>query len=452
MKEIYYGLDTNIILLNANNIFNYSNVVLTSTVIKELDSKKTLMDDTGYNAREFGRIMTTADVIETVTHDNLYTVVKLKLNDMFIYYVHCPTDSSLSNDEKIIKVLKSSEQFLNCEIKFISNDVNARMVALCNAVATAPLVDVKDQNELTYHKEIELDHDVFHTIDGSNVDTLEFHTAGTFSYTFTTKDSGQVKAASVINNKIVVIDKAIEKELRQNSKAAPINKEQLLASQAIHSSDVDIVVIEAKAGAGKTIVAVQAAMRLVELGKYQGILYVRNSINDVPRNEEVGYLSTNEAKFDVYLHPMYDTLDFIIREQLKKKKLKGTHLEEAVTAMYDEYINTYNIECTTMLGMRGRTFHNTLIIVDEAQNTSPSTMQKMITRVGKGSKIVVLGSNRQIDNAYVTKHDNGMAILMQNAHIPFNGVNTYVIQLQKVVRSAIAEYGEMLFSKELKGD
>ena len=97
--------------------------------------------------------------------------------------------------------------------------------------------------------------------------------------------------------------------------------------------------------------------------------------------------------------------------------------------------------------MRGRTFTNSIIIIDEVQGQSKASLRKMLTRVGKDCKVIVIGSQRQIDNAYVTKFNNGFSVLLSQATVPQPGIRLQAITLSKVVRSPLAEWSEDIFDK-----
>lgn len=189
---------------------------------------------------------------------------------------------------------------------------------------------------------------------------------------------------------------------------------------------------------------------MIKKGKYNSLVYIRNSINDEDSNEAVGFLSGNEEKFAVYLHPLNDTLEFIIRSKLKESKLKGQELEEKVQEGIEKLKTECNIQSMTALGLRGRTFNNAVVILDEAQNASPASMQKILTRIGKGCKVIIVGSNRQIDNAFITKHNNGLSVLLNATRLVQDTVKLHVVDLHKVVRSTTAEFAEKIFSKDLK--
>jgi PhoH-like ATPase len=186
---------------------------------------------------------------------------------------------------------------------------------------------------------------------------------------------------------------------------------------------------------------------MVRKGHYDGLIYIRSSVNDVDPVEEVGFLSGNAEKFAVYLHPLEDTLDGIVRTKAEKTKLKGEMLEAKVAEGIEDLRSKCNIQSMTTLGLRGRTFINMYIICDEMQNNSAPQFQKVLTRIGKGCKVVILGSNRQIDNKYVTKYTNGLAVLLNACTKPNEYIRVAAVTLHKVVRSSMAEFAEKLFSK-----
>ena len=180
---------------------------------------------------------------------------------------------------------------------------------------------------------------------------------------------------------------------------------------------------------------------------YNQIIYIRASIDDVEAVEEVGFLSGNDEKFAVYFHPLYDSLDYIVRQKYKGNPRKGAEFEDYVKEKTNELIAEYNIQALTGLGMRGRTFNNAIIIIDEVQSQSQSSLQKMMTRPGKNTKLIIMGSNRQIDNAYVTKYNNGFSVLLNEAAKPQSLVRLHAITLSKVVRSPLADWSELVFTK-----
>ena len=449
-------IDTNIILLDSKNLLllgKDSIVVLPETIIDELDSKKSLMNELGYQAREFGRLLAKAEVVRINKDIDNCVITELNIENTNVWVValntyEAPEGTSYSNDRKILEVaLKIHNEFGSTE--FISADVMARLRGLSLGLTVSPFNEVQDLN-FEFTKTVQIPFDLFHTVHNSKVqDIIPEHKLGTFNYLVGNPDTEQVKLCTVENNILKVIGPETEKELRRQD-INPCNSQQLFLAKAIQDPLVDIVITEALSGSGKTAAAISNAIRLIKQGKYTSLVYIRNSINDEDSNEAVGFLSGNEEKFAVYLHPLNDTLEFISRNKLKDSKLKGQELEDKIQEGIDKLKLECNIQAMTALGLRGRTFNNAVVILDEAQNASPASMQKILTRVGKACKVIIVGSNRQIDNAFITKHNNGLSVLLNATRSPQDTVKLHVVDLHKVVRSSTAEFAERLFSKDLK--
>lgn len=350
MKKQYKILDTNILLLDANNLLLLGKdaiIVLPETVLDELDSKKSLMNELGFQARSFGRLLTKATV-EDIKRNAHMTISVLSLEGVTIWVVALAKydaleGTSYTNDRKILEAALSVNTYpevQGCDVSFVSVDVMARLRGMSLGLTVDAFQEVKDL-DFDFTRYIEVPNDKFHTVHNSKVqDIIPDHTIGTYNYHLENPETGQVKLCTIENDLIKVIGPETEKELRRQE-INPCNAQQLFMSKAIQDPLVDIVVVEAKAGSGKTAVSISNSIRLVKQGKYNSIVYIRNSINDEDPNEAVGFLSGNEEKFAVYLHPLEDTLEFIVRDKVKESKLKGLELEEKV----QEGINKLKAEC-----------------------------------------------------------------------------------------------------------
>jgi PhoH-like ATPase len=135
---------------------------------------------------------------------------------------------------------------------------------------------------------------------------------------------------------------------------------------------------------------------------------------------------------------------------LKSKKLSADMLEEAITEKSEELIKRHNIKLMTTLGLRGRTLTDSIIIVDEAQNFSPSSAQTALTRIGENCMVIVIGSSRQIDNTYLNKYTTGLAVLLGALKHDHADVRLFGAKLTKVVRGRLTEFAEKLFTKDTK--
>ena len=226
-----------------------------------------------------------------------------------------------------------------------------------------------------------------------------------------------------------------------------MNSGQKFLSRAIQNPLVNVVICEALAGSGKTVTALSNAVALVKKGKYSSITYIRASVDDVDKAEEIGFLSGNDEKVQVYLHPLEDTIDFLVRSNHKDSKLKAQDYEDMIAEKVAEYKAKYRIEGMIGLGLRGRTFTNTVAIIDECQNMSKASLQEVLTRFGKDCKVILIGSNKQIDNPYLTKYTNGLSTILASCQEQDSRIRLHAVPLTKVLRSDIAEWAEHIFSK-----
>lgn len=455
----YLCLDTNIPLLDANNIITLgqdgSTIVLPETVLDELDSKKSGLGELAYQARSFGRMIAKCGKPERVVHDNM-VISKFVADGVNIWIVSLKSypdfhdvAANILNDRKIIEVALQFGAHYK-PVTFISNDVMCRIRADSLGLTVSDF-KVVDKVDYEFTKKLDVTEGTFKTLHNRSIlEVYPEHQLEHYNYKFSTPDSSQIKLATIHNGIISILGKDTEQELRRQD-VNPKGADQLLLSRAIQDPLISMVVCEALAGSGKTLVSLSNAIRLVKSkSPYTSVLYIRASINDVEDIEEVGFLpGTAEEKNAVYFHPLYDSLDFIIRNRFKGGKVKGQELEEKVATQIEKLVEECHIQALTGLGMRGRTFTDTVVIIDEVQGMSKGSLQKVLTRFGKNCKIILVGSNRQIDNPNMTKYTNGLSVILNDCATASNDIiNKHVVPMQKVVRSDFAEYAEKLFSKE----
>ena len=451
----YIVLDTNVILNNAHNIFTFpanTTIVIPETVVDELDSKKSVIGEIGFQAREFGRLLARASKLPLERSASL-TIAKFELDDINIHLTstsnypdYTDTSPSVINDRKIIEIAKQY-QALYENVIFYSIDVMCRTRAESEGLSTSDFKEV-ERTDYEYVKTISLDFDTFSNVHNKPILTVDpEYKPENYSYIFTCSDTTQHKLANIYNGNVDVLGKVTETELRTQA-ITPANNEQLFLSRAIQDTSIDVIILEALSGSGKTLVSLSNAMAMINRNNsYESILYIRASINDVPNEEEVGFLPGLEEKFAVYYHPIKDALEHIARKKLSASKLKGEELEAAVIEEVDKLIAKHRIQCMTGLGMRGRTFTNCIAIIDEVQGQSKASLQKMLTRFGKGCKVIIVGSQRQIDNKFLTKFNNGLSVLLDDCAKESPLIKKFAINLRKVVRSPLSEWAENLFSK-----
>ncbi|WP_323588455.1 PhoH family protein [Aliarcobacter butzleri] len=466
MFDKYYVLDTNILLEDATNIYKLSQdgknlIILAETVLDEIDTKKSGFDEINFQAREFARILEDSNIISSTKKD-LYKIIRLRINnkDTVIdiiskdeYEINSKNVSlNIINDRKILEISTFANTYYKHKVEFISLDIMARTRAISLDIKTNSLLGKdKDIFDLDFIKYIDINFEDLEYLDNEKIIKFDKdYKPYNFSYCFKVKHSDQVLLANIQNKKIKLLD---EVEIRDQV-ITPLNKEQLFFSDAIINHFYNVLIIEAKAGSGKTLLALSGALKLVRQKFFQKIIYIRNSIESLDKGEDVGYLPGLEEKFKIYNHPLMDSLDYIIRTEHKRKRNKKApdvvfqQLDDSeVTARIEQMISNYGIETMWVGEMRGRTLSNSFIIIDEAQNMSNKTMQMVLSRIDSSCKVVVLGSNKQIDNFYVNKYTNALTTLLKSSKNEDNLVNIFAIKLEKVLRGPITEWAEQIFSK-----
>jgi PhoH-like ATPase len=178
----------------------------------------------------------------------------------------------------------------------------------------------------------------------------------------------------------------------------PLNVEQRCAIDLLLRDDVPLVTLVGPAGTGKTLLALACGMRKVfDDGHYSRILVSRPI---VPLGKDIGYLpGTKEEKLYHWMQPIYDNLAFLC---------SNTSGEGNGAATLEFIMESKKIEMEAVTYIRGRSLPKMYIIIDEAQNLTPHEVKTIISRAGKGTKVILTGDPTQIDNPYLDKDSNGL--------------------------------------------
>jgi len=197
------------------------------------------------------------------------------------------------------------------------------------------------------------------------------------------------------------------------------NKEQKFAVEALLDESIELVTLTGLAGSGKTYVALMAGLDGIHEGRYERIVISR-SIQPVGR--DLGYLPGDvDEKMAPWLAPIMDNF----------KAMMG----DRDFTYFNMMMEKGQLEVAPLSFIRGRTFNNAYVIVDEAQNATIHELKTIITRVGKDSKIILMGDTDQIDTPYIDKLSNGLSIVIDK----FKSEKEHAhIQLAKGQRSNIA--------------
>lgn len=458
-----YILDTNIILDSVENLLtlsdnNTNTLVIPETVIDELDAKKTGFEDINFNARQFARLLEDSTIISNEQVGSLHVIttnidtldISLKIISKKDYT--CDTQTVALNILNDRKILEASADYINSVDKqstLVSLDIMFRTRALSMGLNAEALVGKNSDVPNEFHKTIEVSNIM--SLNSAVITAVDpSYAVENYSYTLVDRDTGNEKLAYVANGHLYFIDEA---DLGRQS-VRPMNKEQKLFVNAILSDMYQIIISDAKAGSGKTLLSLATAMRLVAKKKFSNIVYVRNSIESLAKGEDVGYLPGLEEKFKIYNHPLFDSLRFIAKSELTKSNANKSRAnttvisEDTITAKVDEYIEKYRIQTMWVGEMRGRTISDAIVIVDEIQNCSASTGQLILSRLDKNCKVICIGSNRQIDNLYTNKYINSLSFLLKAAKSLHEEVSLFAIELNRVLRGPITEWSEKIFTRK----
>jgi len=204
------------------------------------------------------------------------------------------------------------------------------------------------------------------------------------------------------------------------------NREQNFALNMLMDPEIDMVTILGAAGTGKTLLALAAGLaQVMDIKIYREIIITRVTI---PVGEDIGFLpGTEEEKMAPWMGALLDNLEVLTNSE------ESGEWERAATAD----LLTKRIKIRSLNFMRGRTFLNRYIIVDEAQNLTAKQMKTLITRAGPGSKLIVLGNISQIDTPYLTETTSGLTYVVDRFK---NWEHSAHITLMRGERSRLADF------------
>lgn len=403
-------LDTNVILHDSSCIhqFEEHDIFIPITVIEELDRFKKGNDIINCNARDFLR------TLDAISNDKIFNggipIGENKGNISIIIdgELHERIQNSFAGpnaDNRILNVAYQSAQKDGFKkIVLVSKDVNLRLKARSIGIKTENYQNkyVADLSEInTGIRTIEnVEHSIIEDLYSApyQIETMRLNGVNPFlANENIILKNGSLSALGTYNKKEKMV-KRVEPKVSYGIKAR--NVEQIFALNAMLNTDIPLVTISGKAGTGKTLLALSAALEMRK--KYRQIFIARPI---VPlSNKDIGFLPGDIAsKLDPYMQPLYDNL-MVIQNQINEGKLQNNQIKE--------FIEKEKIIITPLSYIRGRSIVRIFFIVDEAQNLTPHEVKTIITRAGEGTKIVFTGDIYQIDHPYLDSQTNGLAYII----------------------------------------
>ncbi len=428
-----FVLDTNVILHDHKCIYNFqdNDIFLPIVVLEELDKFKKGSEQINFNSREFVRELDDLSSAEIFTKG-------VELGDGR-GRLHIVTDQEYPEelakafaekiaDHKIIAVaLNLSKSDKKHKTVLVSKDVNLRMKAKslgleCEDYKTDRVesTDIYEQAQQSFDLPGEMVDRVFV---GSGLPVIEV----------------KEMEGKVVPNEYVILNSERSSVLARldatTDTLRPVRKqkcygiegrnaEQTFALDALMNDELKLVAVTGKAGTGKTLLALAAA--LAQSKTYSQILLARPIV--ALSNKDLGFLPGDEKqKISPYMQPLFDNLN-VIKRQFGAQSKESTNI--------DDMQHSGQLVIEALAYIRGRSLNDTYVIVDESQNLTPHEIKTIITRAGNNCKIVFTGDIQQIDTPYLDRQSNGLVYMIDK----MRGQSLFAhINLIKGERSALSE-------------
>ncbi|WP_090128893.1 PhoH family protein [Limnohabitans sp. Rim11] len=424
-----FVLDTNVLMHDPMCLFQFEehDIYLPMIVLEELDSHKKGMTEVARNARQTSRSL---DALAAEPGTDMKLGLPLSTTGHIeargkLYFQTQVMDVSLpislpqgKADNQILGVVQAlGKLHAPREVVLVSKDINMRVKARALGLAAEDYQNDKvlEDGDLMYSGALALPTD-FWNRHGKSIESWQQG-----SHTFY-RISGPL-VPSLLINQFVYLEApgepslharvteirgktAVLKTLKDFGNAknavwgvATRNREQNFAMNMLMDPDVDFVTLAGTAGTGKTLMALAAGLtQVLDDRRYTEIIMTRATVSV---GEDIGFLpGTEEEKMGPWMGALDDNLEFLAKGD-------GGNAGEWGRAATNELIRS-RIKIKSMNFMRGRTFMNKYVIIDEAQNLTPKQMKTLITRAGPGTKIICMGNLAQIDTPYLTEGSSGL--------------------------------------------
>jgi PhoH-like ATPase len=456
-KTRIFVLDTNVLMHDPSALFKFQehHVYLPMTVLEELDNAKLGVSEVARNVRQTNRFL---DELLTLQKD-LVIDEGLQLNQYVaaeepfkcsgrLFFQTQAHGSNLpkslpgnKNDNSILNtIIALKEEVRDHEIILISKDINLRIKATILGIKAEDYANdrVVDDLDLLFSGSRKLAQD-FWEAHGRQIESWQQD--GKAFY-----EVQSLNGEDWYPNQFVYLADEFEAMVRKRSDdrfvlevcqnyygqrhsvwgITALNREQNFALNLLMDPEIDFVTLSGNAGTGKTLLALAAGLtQTLDQGLYKEIIMTRVTI---PIGEDIGFLpGTEEEKMTPWMGALMDNMEVLTGSDQKDS------WEQAAT---NDLLRN-RIKIRSLNFMRGRTFQNKYIIIDEAQNLTPKQMKTLVTRSGTGTKIVCLGNLKQIDTPYLTETTSGMTYVVDRfKHWQHSGH----ITLMNVERSRLADY------------
>ncbi len=424
-----FVLDTNVLLHDPMALFRFKehDIFLPMIVLEELDGHKKGMSEVARNGRQTSRLL---DALAGVRGADMAQGLKLDSTGHVeasghLFFQTTPLDATMPTalppgkaDNQILGVVAALEkQHAPREVVLVSKDINMRVKARALGLHAEDYENDKtlDDGDLLYAGVLQLPPDfwtrqskaveswqagsaTYYRISGPVVPSLQINQ---FVYFEAPGEPSLYARVTEIQGKVAVLRTLKDYTHLKNAVwgVTARNREQNFALNLLMDPEIDFVTLAGTAGTGKTLLALASGLtQVLDDRRYTEIIMTRATVSV---GEDIGFLpGTEEEKMGPWMGALDDNLEFLAKGD-------GSGAGEWGRAATNELIRS-RVKIKSMNFMRGRTFMNKWIIIDEAQNLTPKQMKTLITRAGPGTKIICMGNLAQIDTPYLTEGSSGL--------------------------------------------
>lgn len=421
-------LDTNILMHDPTAIFRFEehDIYLPMVVLEELDSHKTGLSEVARNVRQTNRML--MDIMHNASHSTIVAGLPIPTfgssdtaaangrlffqTDEFDEILPHILPGHKADNSLLSTALGLKKKHPNRQVIIISKDINLRIKAGIIGIAAEDYYNDKVLDDVTLlHSGLHLLDNDFWETQAKDMEAWQENGKSYYRIVGSLTDKWNYNdCLSTQDNQFNAMVKGIE----ENGVIAKItrdytqpkntvwginarNREQNFALNILLDPDIDFVTLQGSAGTGKTLLTIAAGLtQVLDHKRYNEILMTRVTI---PVGEDIGFLpGTEEEKMTPWMGALMDNL-----EVLHGTQEGGTFGRNATQDLLQNKIKIRSLNY-----MRGRTFLNRFIIIDEAQNLTAKQIKTLVTRAGPGSKIICLGDIKQIDTPYLTETTSGL--------------------------------------------
>ncbi|NJD05629.1 MAG: PhoH family protein [Methylococcaceae bacterium] len=460
-KKKLFILDTNVLMHDPSSLFRFQehDIYIPMIVLEELDRSKKGLTDIARNARQASRFLD-----ELIQHADLdainegiplpQAVYAARIDERCtgrLFFQVSRMSSTLpdilpggvADNSILVTTLALAEDRPDCQVVLVSKDINMRIKASVLGIRAEDYHtdQVLDDINLLYSGIYELPADFWST-HGGKMESWKDHKGRTFykvagplvkdwyanQFLYLNDGSDFEAIVRTRENGSAVIELARDYRSPQHSVwgIQARNREQNFALNVLMDPDIDFVTLLGQAGTGKTLLTLAAGLaQTLDDKLYKEIVMTRETI---PLGEDIGFLpGTEEEKMTPWMGALLDNLELLNNHG------NAGDWERAAT----NNLLMSRVKVRSLNFMRGRTFLNRYIILDEAQNLTSKQMKTLITRAGPGSKIVCLGNIAQIDTPYLTGTTSGLTYVVDRFKPWAYGAH---ITLRRGERSRLADF------------